>query len=451
MLKSKNPRAANPTIQPLSGWGRIVRPGRSVISSDLESDSLNATLFRGLGRSYGDSSLPSSPQDIVVSTPLADKIRFFDRDRGILRAEAGLSLYTLNQLYLREGWFVPVSPGTQFVTLGGMVAGDVHGKNHHIDGCFGQHVESLKLRVTDGRIIECSLNHEPELFRATIGGMGLTGHILEVEFKMVKISSPWIWCESRQIDGIEAFITALKLSARDWPFTVGWIDCLSRGKAMGRGILMCGRWATAEESSHRKLPELRTSSVPFVFPEFVLNPLTVRIFNTLYFHAHGSGEKRRIVHPEKFFYPLDAVRDWNRIYGKSGFTQYQCVIPEKGDGDVTRRFFELLTRIGGASFLCVIKDCGVEGRGMISFPKPGISIALDIPIRANTQDMVDQLNAFVADVGGRIYLCKDTFTRPEHFRAMEPRLDQWMAIRRKWDPEGKIKSAQSVRLFGDKP
>lgn len=451
MLTSGTSRSGLPQSQPIMAWGRISRPGVPVDSTDLEADSRDAALFRGLGRSYGDSALPSAPDAKVVSTPLADKLRFFNRETGLLRAEAGLSLFALNRLFLNEGWFVPVSPGTQFVTLGGMVAADVHGKNHHVDGCFGQHVTALKLRVADGRIIECSPQRESELFWATIGGMGLTGHILEVEFKMVKIPSPWIWCETRRVHDIEAFVSALKMSAGQWPFTVGWIDCLKRGRTMGRGILTCGRWASADEAPSSTLPENRTVSIPFVFPELVLNPLTVRAFNSFYYHKHIPREKRRFVHPEKFFYPLDDIRDWNRIYGPRGFTQYQCVLPESGEGGVAKRFFELLTGLGGASFLCVIKDCREEGQGMLSFPRPGISIALDIPIRSHTHEMVDRLNEFVIQVGGRIYLCKDTYTRPEDFRAMEPRLDKWMRVRRKWDPEGKIRSAQSVRLFGDKP
>jgi FAD/FMN-containing dehydrogenase len=281
--------------------------------------------------------------------------------------------------------------------------------------------------------------------------MGLTGHILEVEFRMRQIPSPWIWQESRRIGGIEEFIGALKNSAKEWPFTVGWIDCLSRGSAMGRGILMCGRWAADAEAPAWPPPVRHTVAVPFVFPQMALNPWTVRAFNHVYYHAHPSEIKRGIVHPETFFYPLDTLHEWNRIYGPRGFTQYQCVLPETGDCVLTRRFFDLLTRLGGASFLCVIKDCGPEGRGMISFPMPGISIALDIPVRPGIQTMINALNDFVAEAGGRIYLTKDAFTRPEHFRVMEPRLDAWLAVRRKWNPDGKIRSAQSVRLFGDQP
>jgi len=435
----------------LSGWGRIFRPGHSVYAHDLEKASRQAVLFRGLGRSYGDSALPPASEPVVVATPLADKIRFFERETGLIRAEAGLSLHELNRLFLRQGWFVPVSPGTQFVTLGGMVAADVHGKNHHVDGCFGDHVESIKMRVADGRIIECSMDHETELFLATIGGMGLTGHVLEVEFRLRRVPTPWIWQETRRIGGIESFIGALKVAAGKWPFTVGWIDCLSRHRAMGRGILMCGRWATADEAPANPPPFLRSIAVPFVFPQIALNYWVVRLLNMVYYRVHGSRSKQGIVHPEKFFYPLDMVLEWNRIYGHRGFTQYQCVLPENGDCSITRNFFDLLTRLGCASFLCVIKDCGPEGRGMISFPMPGISVALDIPVRPGIQVTIDTLNKFVISAGGRIYLSKDSFMRPEHFRAMEPRLDSWMAVRQKWNPEGKIRSAQSVRLLGDLP
>jgi FAD/FMN-containing dehydrogenase len=439
------------TLEQVAGWGRIFRPGRVVYSHDLEADSRQAVLFRGLGRSYGDSAIPPPSKPVVVATPLADRIRFFDRNTGRLRAEAGLSLHALNRLFLREGWFVPVTPGTQYVTLGGMVAADVHGKNHHVEGCFGEHVKSLRLRVADGRAIECSGEREAELFWATIGGMGLTGHILEVEFTMRRIPSSWIWQESRRIVGIRAFVDALKTSARAWPFTVGWIDCLSRGRAMGRGLLMRGRWAEPHEAPPRPPAWRKPLAVPCVLPQWVLNPLAVRAFNALYYWSHWRRLKRGIVHPEKFFYPLDALRDWNRLYGPRGFTQYQCVLPEGKSGEMAHEFMDILTREGGAGFLCVIKDCGPQGRGMLSFPMKGISIAVDIPVRLDTQRLVDTLNEYVAAHGGRVYLAKDAFTRPEHFQRMEPRLAAWEAVRGQWDPGHQIRSAQSVRLLGDQP
>ncbi|NNE06939.1 MAG: FAD-binding oxidoreductase [Gemmatimonadetes bacterium] len=435
----------------IAGWGRQFAPGREEFSAELREASEGAVLFRGLGRSYGDSAIPPASEPVVVATPLADRILSFDRETGILRAEAGLSLKALNELYLRRGWFTPVSPGTQFVTLGGMVAGDVHGKNHHVAGCFGQHVLALTMRLADGRIVSCSRDENADLFLATIGGMGLTGHILEVTFTMKRIASPWILQETEKIDNLDAFMAGLQASAEEWPYTVGWIDCLARGKNMGRGILMRGRWAKPDEAPSHPPPRKKRIGIPFVFPEFVLNPLTVRAFNTLYYGKHVFRSTRGIVHPDTFFYPLDAIIDWNRIYGPRGFTQYQCVLPEKERPGSAKRFLELLTRLGGSSFLSVIKDCGAEGDGLLSFPMPGISIALDIAVRDNTRELVDRLNELVIDEGGRVYLCKDAFMRAEHFIAMESRLDEWKEVREKWNPGARIRSAQSVRLMGDKP
>jgi FAD/FMN-containing dehydrogenase len=372
----------------------------------------------------------------------------FDETTGLLRAEAGLSLADLIRRVRTRGFFPPVVPGTQLVTLGGMVAADVHGKNHHVDGSFGAHVTGLRLRVADGRILDCGPDREAELFRGTIGGMGLTAHILEVEFRLRRTPSPWILAESERVRDIDAFIEGLKTAGRSWPFTMGWIDCLSGGRNLGRGILMRGRWATPAEAPTSPPAARRPPSVPFVLPGFVVNPWTVRAFNALYFHMPRSW--RGVAHPESFFHPLDVVGDWNRLYGPRGFTQYQCVLPEAAGPGAARRFLETLTARGGASMLCVIKDCGDEGIGLLSFPKRGISIACDIPIRDNTQALVDALNERVIAEGGRVYLAKDAFTRPEHFRAMEPRLPAFQQLRRSWDPEGRIRSAQSVRLFGDR-
>ncbi len=435
----------------LEGWGRLPRPGREVRSEDFEDLTRDRTLSRGLGRSYGDSSLPAQPGGVVASSVLADRLLAFDSESGLLRAEAGLSLQALNRLFLPRGFYSPVAPGTQHITLGGMVASDVHGKNHHRDGCFGSHVRRLKLRVADGRLMECGPDLEPDLFRATVGGMGLTGHVLEVEARLVRVPSSWILAETERIHDIDRFIDGLKEAGRSWPYTMGWIDCLSRGAGLGRGILMRGRWAAADEAPPAFPAPLRRPAVPFVLPGFVVSRLTVRLFNALYYRTHLPRQKRKLKHPEAFFYPLDAIGHWNRMYGPRGFTQYQCVLPDTAGRGAARRFLELLTSRGGASMLCVIKDCGAEGVGLLSFPKPGISIALDIPVRDDTQALVDALNELVIAEGGRVYLTKDQFTRPEHFRAMEPRLAEWLRIRRQWDPEGRIKSAQSVRILGEEP
>jgi FAD/FMN-containing dehydrogenase len=435
----------------LAGWGNLPVPGHELLSEDLPAITRGAVLSRGMGRSYGDSSLPPPGRREVVATRLADRILAWDPTSGVLRAEAGFTLWEFNRLFLRRGWFISATPGTQFVSMGGMVASDVHGKGHHWYGGFGAHLRGLRLRVADGSIVDCGPAHEPELFWATVGGMGLTGHILEVECQTQAIPTPWIHSQSQRIDDIDQFIDALKTSGKTWPFSVGWIDCLSRGKRMGRGILDRGRWATPEETGGRPLPNTRRLAVPFNFPSWALGRFTVRAFNTLYYWKHFQRAREGLRHPDSFFYPLDAILHWNRIYGRRGFTQYQCVLPDSAGKGSARRFLELLTSRGGASFLCVIKDAGAQGQGLLSFLRPGISIALDIPVRDDTQRLVDALNELVIAEGGRIYLTKDAFTRPEHYAAMDPRLPEFQAVRDRWDPARSIRSAQSVRVFGDPP
>jgi decaprenylphospho-beta-D-ribofuranose 2-oxidase len=435
----------------LSGWGRIPAPGRELGSERLESVTRGAALCRGLGRSYGDSSLPARPSDRVVSTVLADRVLDFDVQAGVLRAEAGLSLAEVNRLVMPRGWFPPVTPGTKFVTLGGMVASDVHGKNHHIAGCFGQHVRKLVLRLADDSVVSASPSENSDLFDATIGGMGLLGHILEVEFQLESIASPWIWQESERIGNIDEFLSAFAGSAAKWPMTMGWIDCVTGGSALGRGILIAGRWATVEEAGTELPKQPRKLSVPIDMPGWAPNPFTnlARLFNFAYYWKHLPRSKRGVVTPEQFFYPLDAILHWNRAYGSRGFTQYQCVLPRAAGAAAVRELMVEVTRLGGASPVCVIKDCGPEGKGLLSFPLEGTSIAIDMAVTADTQRTIDRLNEFVIAAGGRMYLTKDRFTRAEHFAAMEPRLPRFLAQREKWDPQHKLRSAQSVRLFGD--
>ncbi len=434
----------------LTGWGRTCSVlSRELCTENLEAASAKVMLSRGLARSYGDASLPPSDSGPVLNTSFADRVLEFDPNTGRLRAEAGLSLSDLFHTFLPKGYFTPVTPGTQFVTLGGCVASDVHGKNHHRDGSFGEHVERLRLRVADGRIIECSPEQESELFYATIGGMGLTGHILEVELSLSEIPSPWIWQEVERFDSLASLLPSLKAASEDWPFSVAWLDCLGK-PGNERGLLMLGRWATPEEAP-KKLPKPRKAiSIPFNAPTGLLNPWTARLNNSLHFHTHRDSAG--IVHPEPFFYPLDRIHNWNRLYGRRGFIQYQCVLPHEGDGFSVLRFFDLVRDLGGHPYLCVLKDFGNEGGGMLSFPKPGFTICIDLPCRGErTQQLVDRLNEFVIEEEGRIYLSKDAHTSPEHFGRMEPRFAAWDSVRKDWDPETKIRSALSVRLFGDRP
>lgn len=434
----------------LEGWGRLAVAGAEVVSEGLERDTQGAALARGLGRSYGDSSLPALPTDKVVCSRLANRILSFDEATGVMRAEAGFSLAELNPLFIPRGWFSPVTPGTKFVTLGGMVASDVHGKNHHQEGCFGAHVRSMKMRLADDSIVECSPTQHDDLFYATVGGMGLLGHILEVEFVLHRIPTGWVHMESERVGNIDEFLAALGEAAPRWPMTMGWIDCVNKGRSMGRGILMAGRWATPDEAPKHPPPFAPEITFPVELPNWALNPVTASIFNTAYYWRHLRHRATTITAPDPFFYPLDAILHWNRAYGPRGFTQYQCVLPRAAGAAAVREFMVLLTKLGGASPLCVIKDCGPEGKGLLSFPLEGTSIAVDMAVSADTQRVVDKLNEFVIATGGRIYLTKDRFTRPKDFAAMEPRLERFMAVREKWDPARRLRSAQSVRLFGDK-
>lgn len=434
----------------LASWGRLPELGAEVLDEDLERLTQDAVLSRGLGRSYGDSSLPAQSADRVAGTRLANRIISFDAATGVLRAEAGLSLVSLIRLMMPRGWFPPVVPGTKYVTLGGMVASDVHGKNHHIEGCFGAHVRALRIRLADNSIVECTPEEHSDLFYGSIGGMGLLGHILEVECVLHRIPSQWIWMERERVHDIDAYLSSLTRAAGTWPMTMGWIDCLQRGASMGRGVLMAGRWATPAEAPQVG-PRLRPDvALPVEFPNWAVNPVTARIFNAGYYWSHVLKVASKLIAPDPFFFPLDFILEWNKAYGSRGFTQYQCVVPRAAGPTAVRAFMDRLTQLGGASPLCVIKDCGPEGKGTLSFPLEGTSVAVDMPVTPDTQRIVDGLNEFLIATGGRIYLTKDRFTRAAHFRAMEPRLEAFEALRDKWDPQRRLRSAQSRRLFGDK-
>jgi FAD/FMN-containing dehydrogenase len=437
-------------------------------------------LTRGLGRSYGDASLPPPGRGPVACTAAADRILSFDQDSGRLRAEAGISLGALADLFLPRGFFVPVTPGTRQVTLGGMIAADVHGKNHHVAGTIGAHVEALRMRLPDGRIEDVREQTSAQLLRATLGGMGLTGHILDVTLLMERVPSRHVVEEARTFGDLESLIDALVAAGAAWPFTVAWSDLLARGSALGRGILLCGRWAEADEAARARGLELPGIRVPFAMPESLLTNAAIGAFNALRYQAarrrnaaprtrpdsssgnrapvYSAGDDRvsvrragddrtRVRSAESFFYPLDGLRDWNLLYGRRGLTQYQCVMPKDASMRSYRRLVEVARSGGPGPFLAVIKDCGAEGKGMLSFPMPGISFALDFPIHEGTAALVARLNEVVAAAGGRIYLAKDAFTTAEQFAAMEPRLAAFLDVRRRIDPEGRIDSALARRLF----
>jgi decaprenylphospho-beta-D-ribofuranose 2-oxidase len=414
-------------------------------------------LTRGLGRSYGDASLPPRGRGPVACTVQADRVLAFDEETGSLRVEAGLSVGRLADLFLPRGFFLPVTPGTRDVTMGGMVAADVHGKNHHVAGTIGAHVAGLRMRLPDGGIEDVSEASSPELFRATLGGMGLTGHILDVTLVMEKVPSRHILEETRTYPDLESLVDALVEAGRSWPFTVAWSDLLATGSMLGRGVLACGRWATPEEAAQDRSFALPRPGVPFAMPNGLLSDTTIGLYNSLrYDTSRRSADARReaklparVRSAESFFYPLDTVSDWNLLYGRRGFTQYQCVLPSDWTMRSYRRLVDVARAGGPGPFLVVIKDCGAEGKGTLSFPMPGISFAMDFPIHEGTPALVARLNEVVVEAGGRVYLAKDAFTTAGHFAAMEPRLAAFLEARRRFDPAGRIDSALAQRLFGD--
>jgi decaprenylphospho-beta-D-ribofuranose 2-oxidase len=446
------PSDRTPPLETIGGWGRHpVRPGRVWRPERLAlPPGAGPVLARGLGRAYGDAAVPASAETRVVATPRADRILEFDGASGRLTCEAGLSLAEIVRVLLPRGWFPPVTPGTKFVTVGGCVAADVHGKNHHRDGSFGGFVERLRLRVADGADVACGPDVERDLFLATVGGMGLTGLILEVTFRLRPVDGPWMIVETEAVRDLDALLDGLKRSARDWPYTVAWTDCLARGRHLGRGIVIRGRHASRAEAGARPPAARRSLAVPLEAPEWLLNPAFMRIFNGVYYRTHGGDRRTRPQSYEQFFYPLDAIRDWNRLYGRRGFLQYQCVLPAAAGPRAVAGILERLAAAGAASFLAVIKDCGPAGDAYLSFPLEGTSLALDIPYRgAATDALIHELDVRVVASGGRIYLAKDAVTRAEDFARMMPRLAEWQAVRDRWDPARRFRSALSVRLLGD--
>jgi FAD/FMN-containing dehydrogenase len=436
----------------LYGWGRYPRvEGEEAHGEDLARASREPVLFRGLGRAYGDAALPARAGGRVFSTTRADRILAFDPGTGVLRAESGLSLAALDRLFLPRGFSPPVVPGTEFVTLGGLVACDVHGGNHHREGTFGRHVRELRLRVADGRVLDVSPAHEPELFDATLGGMGLTGQILEVEVQLARVPSPWLRTEKRAYPDIDALLVGLRDASARALHTKAWADTTARGRSLGRGVVITGEWAEPVGRAARPWRWRPPIPFPIELPAGgVMNSFTIGWLNTATNLLQRLGGASKIVNTRTFFHPLDGIGEWNRAYGRRGFVQYQCVVPVDRDPSIVRRLFEILVRMRGASWVTVVKDFGAEGRGLLSFPCPGITLTLDLPMEgAPTQALVDRLNDEVAAAGGRIYLAKDALTRREHFVAMERRLSHWNEVRRKWDPQGRLKSALSVRLLGD--
>lgn len=445
-----------PTLtKPVSGWGRypvqtchLERPERY---ADLKPHS-DCVIARGQGRSYGDAALNENGS--VILTERLDRMLELDTRLGILKAEAGVTLAEILPVIVKHGWFLPVTPGTKFVSLGGCVAADVHGKNHHHDGSFGNHVLGLELIMADGSHRKCSPGEDAELFQATVGGMGLTGIIGEVTLKLMPIQTAQVLVRQHAAANLAQLFKLLQDPALDDHYSVAWIDCLATGDSLGRGVAMFGHHASTDEYraalplSHKPG---RMRSLPVDFPSWLLNPFTINCFNKLYNWKEGRKNKPFLTDYDRYFYPLDAIGQWNRMYGKRGFVQYQCVLPESSALLGMTELLQELTRSRRASFLAVLKRLGAEGMGLLSFPMPGYTLALDLPLHDKTLfSLLDKLDHITLQHGGRVYLAKDARLSPDSFRKMYPRHDDWLKIKRQADPAGRFSSSLSRRLkMGD--
>jgi FAD/FMN-containing dehydrogenase len=431
------------TSKALTSWGRVLREPHQLLGVPSRHEPMplppegTTALPYGNGRSYGDSNL--NPGGALLLAGQLDRFIYFDPSTGVLRAEAGVMLSTILTLVVPQGWFLPVTPGTQYVTLGGAVANDVHGKNHHVAGCFGNHVRGFELLRSDGSRRVCSPTEHADWFVATIGGLGLTGLITWVEIQLRRVANPYIDAESIRFRSLEEFFELSVESERDFEYTVSWIDCAFAGRRLGRGLFNRGNHAPAlvdVSQLPRSLPaNLRqtTLKMPVTPPVSLMNALSLKTLNTLYFNKQRQDVVRGLQHYRPFFYPLDAVLEWNRAYGPRGFYQYQCVIPPDKALPATRELLEVIAASGMGSFLAVLKQFGsLPSPGMLSFPEPGVTLALDFPNAGpKLHGLFTALDRIVLDAQGRLYPAKDGRMPPKLFKAGYPR---WQEFTSYMDP-----------------
>lgn len=443
--------------QQLSGWGRypvetcnVFRPEKPEgLSSLFLSGAQLSYISRGLGRSYGDVALNSERG--VISQLKANRFLGFDVETATLKCEAGVSLAEIIEQFLPRGFLLPVSPGTKFVTIGGAIANDIHGKNHHRDGSIGNFVESLTLLTPRGEQISCSPSENSEVFWATVGGLGLTGIILDATIKLRRAESAYFKVDYQKAANLdEAF--KLLTSAEDdrYHYSVAWIDCLSVGSALGRAVMMRGNHAAARDlPASIKEPLAQSAgtqwSVPFDFPSLTLNQYTLKIFNALFYRTHGNS-LAQLVSLEKYFYPLDRILHWNRLYGRRGFLQYQVVFPSASSYEGLSALLERLSRARKSSFLAVLKRFGPANRGLLSFPREGLTLALDLPFADDLPAFLQETDELVLRYGGRVYLAKDAVLHPDMFAQMYPGLKEFQVVKERCDPDGLLASSMSRRL-----
>jgi decaprenylphospho-beta-D-ribofuranose 2-oxidase len=402
-------------------------------------------IARGNGACYGDASLNAQT---ILSTLKFDNILQFDEQKGIITCQTGITFDTLLNFLIPKGWFLPVTPGTKYITLGGAVASDIHGKNHHVDGSFGNHILNMELLLASGEVVSCNKENNPDLFMATCGGMGLTGVVLVVTFRLKKIETAYInqvSIKARNLDEIFDLFEKYK----DTTYSVAWIDCLQGGSSLGRSLLMVGEHAKRADTNVTELLRYIGSeqklSVPITFPNFVLNKYSIKLFNFFFYYKQFKKIQKSIVTFDKFFYPLDFIKKWNRMYGNRGFVQYQFVLPLENSRVGLHKILEEINQQGMGSFLAVLKLFG-ESEGLMSFPMKGYTLALDFPIRDGLFDFLDKLDKIVLQQGGRIYLTKDARMKKEMFWQTYPNVEKFKNILKKYNPDFKWKSLQSDRL-----
>ncbi|WP_369720237.1 FAD-binding oxidoreductase [Bradyrhizobium sp. LLZ17] len=437
----------------VSGWGRF-----PVVDSELlrprsfeavGEAMVSGAVARGNGRAYGDAAIGANR---TVAMTGFDRVRSFDPATGRIRLEAGVLLSDLIDTFGPRGFLPFVVPGTRFVTIGGAIAADVHGKNHHGEGGFGRYVDSILLRTGQGETIEASHEQNSDAFFATIGGMGLTGIILEATIRLRPVETGWIRERVISASDLDAAMRALEAN-ESATYSVAWIDCVARGHQLGRSLIYLGEHARADELSDGgdrfpvgKDPGL---AVPVDLPSITLNRTSIRAFNELYYRmgARRAGGSH-LVSLFPYFFPLDSIGAWNRIYGRRGFLQHQCVIPEQGARDVLADILDRVSKRGDASFLAVLKKLG-QGDGILSFPLPGYTLALDFPMKGDILNFLDEIDRLIVTAGGRLYLAKDARQSRATFEAGYPALQRFNAIRKSLDPAGHIRSKLSQRLFDE--
>jgi FAD/FMN-containing dehydrogenase len=412
-----------------TSWGRYPPASPQTIVSLHWRDAplptfSGSSLAHGNGRSYGDCC--TNTGGTLLHTRSLDRFIAFDNASGVLRCEAGVLFSEILDLVVARGWFLPVTPGTKFVTVGGAIANDVHGKNHHRAGTFGEHVRCFELLRSDGTRVECSRTRNAELFRATVGGLGLTGVITWAEFALQRIAGPWMATENLRFTNLREFFTLSAESEQDYAYTVAWVDCAATGAALGRGWFFRANHAAGPEQAHPR----RSLRMPLTPPISLINRLSLRAFNSLYYHRRRP--RQALDHYDSYFYPLDAIADWNRIYGPRGFLQYQCVVPMPSAEPVLTELLACVGRSGSGSFLAVLKVFGDRpAAGILSFPRAGTTLALDFPNQGQaTLDLLERLDDIVSAAGGAVYPAKDArLTRARFVRyfpgweAMLPHID----------------------------